>query len=114
MTTLDISTINDWHVHVYFDAQSLDQARALCEQAAQKFAVKMGRVHEKPVGPHPCWSCQLAFMPEVFDSIVPWLSLNRDGLTILIHPQTGEDLIDHRDYAIWMGQSMDLNLSIFN
>ena len=57
--------ITGYHAHVYFDASTIDQARALCEQAAQLFPLKMGRVHERPVGPHPDWSCQLAFEPQV-------------------------------------------------
>ncbi len=52
--------IKDFHAHVYFDASSLARARALCEEAASRFGAKMGRVHERPVGPHPDWSCQLA------------------------------------------------------
>ena len=110
---LDTNTINDWHAHVYFDAQSVEQARSLCEQAAQRFELTMGRVHEKPVGPHPQWSCQLAFQPDQFDTLVPWLTLNRGGLTVLVHPQTGDDLLDHRDRAIWLGKSAELELSIF-
>ena len=110
---LDIDLIRDWHAHVYFDAHSVEQARTLCEQAAQRFDVPMGRVHEKPVGPHPMWSCQLAFQPDQFDTLVPWLNLNRGTLTVLVHPQTGDDLLDHRDRAMWLGQSKELDLSIF-
>lgn len=110
---IDIDTIKDWHAHVYFDAQTVGQARALCEEAARRFETQMGRVHEKPVGPHPCWSCQLAFQPALFDTLVPWLNLNRGGMNILVHPQTGDDLLDHRDRAIWLGRSFDLDLSIF-
>jgi DOPA 4,5-dioxygenase len=110
---LDVSTIKDWHAHVYFDAQTVDQARELCEEAGRRFTVQVGRVHEKPVGPHPCWSCQLAFLPDQFDTVVPWLNLNRDGLDVLVHPQTGDDLVDHRDRAMWLGRSMELDLSIF-
>ena len=110
---LDIDTINNWHAHVYFDAQTVAQARALCEEAQQRFDVKMGRVHEKPVGPHPCWSCQLAFQPAQFGTLVPWLNLNRGAMTVLVHPQSGNDLVDHRDRAMWLGQSAELDLSIF-
>ena len=53
------ATIQGYHAHVYFNAASLGRAKALCERAAATFVVKMGRVHEKPVGPHPDWSCQL-------------------------------------------------------
>lgn len=45
--------IRGYHAHVYFDAGSLAQARALCAAAAERFALKMGRMHEKKVGPHP-------------------------------------------------------------
>jgi len=30
------------------------------------------------------------------------------------HPETGEHLPDHRDRAIWMGEMLDLDLSIFD
>ena len=109
----DPSAIRAYHAHVYFDASSLAQARVLCETAAQRFGLAMGRVHEKPVGPHPDWSCQLAFPPERFASVVPWLALNRNGLVILVHPETGDDLADHRDHAIWLGASRPLDLRLF-
>ncbi|MGL5793939.1 MAG: DOPA 4,5-dioxygenase family protein, partial [Waterburya sp.] len=42
-----------------------------------------------------------------------WLALNRNDLTILIHPLTGNDLKDHTDYAAWMGVPQELNLDVF-
>lgn len=105
--------IKGYHAHVYFDASTIDLARALCEQAAQLFDLKMGRVHERPVGPHPDWSCQLAFGPEVFAQVVPWLALNRRGLVVFLHPDTGDDLLDHTDHAIWMGAMRPLDLTGF-
>ncbi|WP_419737187.1 DOPA 4,5-dioxygenase family protein [Pseudomonas sp. COR18] len=105
--------IKGYHAHVYFDASTLDQARELCERAAATFPLKMGRVHERLVGPHPDWSCQLAFEAEQFGAVVPWLALNRQGLVIFTHPLTGDDLADHSDHAIWMGAVRPLDLSIF-
>ncbi|TWI57548.1 DOPA 4,5-dioxygenase [Pseudomonas duriflava] len=109
MTT---AVIQGYHAHVYFDATTLDQARALCETVAQRFEVTMGRVHQRPVGPHPDWSCQLAFRPEMFAEVIPWLALNRKGLVVFIHPVTGNDRADHRDHAIWMGAVRPLDLSV--
>lgn len=106
--------IHSYHAHVYFDADTVDQARDLCEQAADQFDVVMGRVHERPVGPHPMWSCQLACTPEQFAALLPWLVVNRDGLIVFAHPETGDDLVDHRDHGIWLGTGLDLNLSIFS
>ena len=45
--------------------------------------------------------------------IVPFIALERNGLTVLVHPNTEDDLADHRDYAFWMGAMPDLKLSIF-
>jgi aromatic ring-cleaving dioxygenase len=106
--------IKGFHAHVYFDASTLEQARALCEQAASRFKLAMGRVHQKPVGPHPDWSCQLAFAPSVFGELVPWLALHQRGLVVFIHPITGNDLVDHRDHAMWMGAVRPLNLSVLS
>lgn len=108
------AAIQGYHAHVYFDAGSVSRARALCEQAASLFPLKMGRVHEKPVGPHPDWSCQLAFKAELFAQVVPWLMLNREGLVVFVHPLTGNDLVDHRDRALWMGAVRPLDLSVLS
>lgn len=103
----------NYHAHVYFDAGTLARAQRLCEQAASRFAVAMGRVHAKPVGPHPCWSCQLAFDAGQFDALIPWLERNRDGLTILVHGLTGNDLADHTTHAAWLGEPAVLDLTQF-
>ncbi len=102
-----------FHAHVYFDADTIKKARALCLACSERFGVKMGRVHDKPVGPHPDWSCQLAFEPELFGEIIPWLALNRAGLVVFIHPNTGDDLKDHTDHVMWLGGSRPLDLSSF-
>ena len=81
--------IKGYHAHVYYDAATMEQARALCEEAARLFPVTMGRMHQKPVGPHPDWSCQLAFGPEVVGVVLPWLALYRKGLVVFLHPLTG-------------------------
>jgi DOPA 4,5-dioxygenase len=102
-----------YHAHVYFDAQSVAQARALCEEAGRSFKVQVGRVHEKRVGPHPCWSCQLAFSAREFDRLIPWLDAHRQGLDIFVHGLTGNELEDHTTHAYWLGHEHPLDLSVF-
>ncbi|WP_170387111.1 DOPA 4,5-dioxygenase family protein [Ruegeria atlantica] len=103
-----------YHAHVYFDADTQATAKQICEEAARLFPVAMGHMHTRPVGPHPRWSCQLGFAADAFAQVIPWLMLNRQGLTIFTHPETGQHLEDHRDRAIWMGEMLDLNLSMFD
>jgi len=102
-----------YHAHVYFDEGTVEQARQLCEQAAARFGVEMGRVHQKLVGPHPHWSCQLAFDNTQFDGLIPWLDAHRAGLDILVHGRTGNSLADHTTHASWLGEPVELNLAVF-
>ena len=111
-TVTTTPTVRGFHAHVYFDASTVVQARALCMAAAQRFQLKMGRVHEKPVGPHPDWSCQLAFKPALFGELIPWLAMHRGGLVVFIHPISDNDLVDHRDRALWMGAVRPLDLAV--
>ena len=102
-----------YHAHVYFDETSVEQACELCASAAQKFGVVMGRVHQKLVGPHPHWSCQLAFDAKQFDALIPWLDAHRGALNVLVHGQTGNSLEDHTTHASWLGTPAELNLAAF-
>ena len=104
---------SQYHAHVYFDENSTEQARALCQTAATLFGVTMGRVHQKLVRPHPHWSCQLAFDSTQFDALIPWLETHRDGLNVLVHAQTGNNVEDHTTHASWLGEPATLDLSHF-
>ena len=103
-------TISGYHAHVYFEQSSVEQARALRERIAEEFDHAVGRFHEKPVGPHPCWSFQVAFEPDALGVLLPWLALNRHGLTVFVHGLTGDDLYDHTELVMWLGESRKLNL----
>jgi DOPA 4,5-dioxygenase len=113
MQSLPPSLIQSWHAHVYFDATSRDRAWALREVIERELAhhIEMGRFHEKAVGPHPLWSYQLAFAPASFAAVVGWLALNHGALDVFVHPNTGDELRDHRDSALWLGRSHTLELS---
>ena len=112
MTDLQTSAVASWHAHVYFDAASRDAAHALRERIAARFAgqMELGRFHERPVGPHPLWSYQIAFTPGHFAEIATWLTLHHGALDVFMHPNTGDSLRDHRDCAVWIGRSHALNL----
>lgn len=112
MAFQEVSAATSWHAHVYFNAASRDAAFAWREQIVATFGDRMvmGRFHERPVGPHPMWSYQIAFEPPHFLEIVTWLTLNHGTLDVFVHPNTGNALRDHRDCAVWIGHSHALNL----
>jgi DOPA 4,5-dioxygenase len=105
--------ISGYHAHVYYDADSKKTAARLRRRIGARFDTVLGSWHDEAVGPHPVSMYQVAFDTEVFADIVPWLALNREDLSILVHPETGDDLIDHSDFAIWLGDSIKLRLDRF-
>ena len=102
-----------YHAHVYFGPATVAQARALCEQAGELFGVAVGRVHEREIGPHPHWSCQLAFDRVQFERLIPWLEQHRNGLDVFVHGVTGDNLADHTTHASWLGEPSKLKLDMF-
>ena len=107
------SLIRDYHVHLYYDGNTLDEAREIAEVLKRSHEIKVGTFHQRPIGPHPVWSCQLTVSREQFGDVVSWLSLNRGRVDIFVHPNTGYDLLDHTQHVMWLGESYPLNLSIF-
>jgi len=65
-----------------------------------------------PVGPHPGAMYQVAFAVDAFPLLVPWLMLNRGGLSVLVHPLTGDDYEDHARFALWLGAPLPLRLEM--
>lgn len=106
--------IRNFHAHIYFDAEELEKTRALGDAARQRFGVPVGHYHTRPVGPHPRGSVQLTVPVERFGEVAQWLVLNRGGLTIFAHANTGDDRADHTSHVIWFGASEPLDLSIFD
>ena len=105
-----MSEIRGYHAHVYYDADSRERAATVRAAIEERFDVELGRWRDEPVGPHPRPMYQVAFAPGQFDQVVPWLMLNRQGLTVLVHPETGDDLPDHSDHALWLGEVLELDL----
>jgi aromatic ring-cleaving dioxygenase len=101
--------IVSWHAHVYFDpATTRAQAQRVRDGIAQRFKVQLGRWHEVPIGPHTQAMYQVAFDVDVFASLVPWLALHREGLNVLVHPNTLAPRADHLVHAIWLGAPLPL------
>lgn len=106
--------IKAFHAHLYYaDEAGVEIAKQVAEQAAELFDIRIGRFHQKPVGPHPVWSCQLSFASEAFGQIIPWLMLNRQSLDVFVHPLTGNDYFDHTQGVSWLGRAYTLDISQF-
>ena len=106
--------IRDYHAHVYYrDPVEREKAERVRERVSERFTVELGRWRDEPVGPHSHPMYQVKFTPEAFANVVPWRSLHHEGLSVLIHPETGDDLLDHTEHALWLGDQFELALAVF-
>jgi len=108
--SVDPARIEGFHAHVYYDPETRPVAERLRKAIGAGFAVQLGRWQDKPVGPHPVSMYQVAFAVAEFPRLVPWLMLNREGLSVLVHPLTGNDNDDHAHHALWLGPPLPLRL----
>ncbi|WP_025097353.1 DOPA 4,5-dioxygenase family protein [Burkholderia sp. A1] len=105
-----INQIQSYHAHIYFEGAEENQAALLLRgEIADRFHVSLGRVHDRAIGPHARPMYQVAFSPDEFMRFVPWLMMNRKGLAVLIHPNTGRPRQDHLSDAMWMGEILPIN-----
>jgi DOPA 4,5-dioxygenase len=109
----DPAGIGGYHAHVYYDAATRERAELVREGLAARFPdARLGRWHDAPVGPHPKGMFQVAFAPARLAEILPWLLLNRRGLVVLVHAESGDDYADHAEHALWLGGTLPLDLAM--
>jgi aromatic ring-cleaving dioxygenase len=59
--------------------------------------------------------------PQQFGAFVPWLAVHRGPLSVLVHPNTTEEDVphgvreerNHTERAIWLGERIPIDTSIF-
>ena len=105
-----MTQVKGYHAHVYFDAASRPAAERLRKTMLDMFAVEPGIFADEPRGPHPVPQFNMIFEIPQFQNIVPWLMLNHEDLSVLVHPLTESNLDDHTRYALWLGAPVPLRL----
>lgn len=102
---------SSYHAHLYWhDADGQATADRLCAALVARFGAVPGTRREAAGGPHPAPELHVGFLLAHFGELVPWLMLNRDELSVLVHPETGDALADHTAHALWLGSPLPINL----
>jgi DOPA 4,5-dioxygenase len=98
-----VDAIRGYHAHVYFDASTRRAAETLREAIGALFDVEVGCMFDHAHGPHSQPMYQVAFGTDELAKLVPWLMLNRNGLSIIVHPRTDDEIADHLENPLWLG-----------
>lgn len=110
--------VRGYHVHIYFEAGKTSEqtAQLVAEKIGARFPDAVKDIHEVGAGngPHTAPNFGVSITPESFGEVVSWLQRNSKGLSILVHPRTGDEQADHLDSALWLGKPVELSQAFFD
>jgi aromatic ring-cleaving dioxygenase len=108
-----------YHAHIYHDAEQRAASDALHARLTElketgelADLLMVGKLRERPVGPHPLPQFEIHFLKRALPAILPLIEAS--GLRALVHPLTDDDLADHTTLAQWIGPPLDLDLSVMD
>ncbi len=105
---------HQFDAHIYFTEKQIPQLHKLRELILANFKseqVFVGDMIPVLAGPHTLPMMEVNFIQEVFSDFVLFLVKHRQDLSILVHTITGDDLYDHTQGAIWLGEQVPLDYS---
>ena len=108
-----------YHAHIYHGpgqrlASDTLHARLTSLKDTGELAdlLMVGKLREGPVGPHPLPQFEIHFLKRALPQVLPLIEAS--GLRALVHPLTDDDLADHTTLAQWLGEPLDLDLSVMD
>ena len=105
-----------YHAHIYFSAEQRAAAEALrahfIRSTPDAGVLFVGSMTEGKVGPHPMPQYEVHFRECSLDSVVEAIAAS--GLRALVHPLTDDDLADHTTLARWIGEPVELDVTVLD
>lgn len=114
-----VDLIQGFHFHTYFlqrnkvHVEEIKELRKLIENEIENGVLhecSLNKLNMEPLGPHPIGSFETCCNATSLDAAVSFFMQNRRHFSVLLHPLTTEQLVDHRDRAMWMGMPQQLDL----
>ncbi|XP_055357913.1 uncharacterized protein LOC129602788 [Paramacrobiotus metropolitanus] len=111
--------VQEYHFHTYFVQTNADSrreaeafhARVSASIRSGQLAARAGTLAYGPRGPHMIGNFYAWVPRESFQKAYNFYALNRGNLTVLIHPLTKMELLDHTTRAVWMGVPLPLDMA---
>jgi DOPA 4,5-dioxygenase len=103
-----------FHAHIYFSENDRTAAEALRDRflAVPSHVLFVGRMMDRGVGPHPIAQYEVHFLEGARPEVVA--AIEASGLRALVHPLTDDDLADHTNLAQWIGEPVELDVSVLD
>ena len=70
--------------------------------------------YDEPTGPFPVAQWAVFVLPGSLLQMNQWITQNREGYSVFMHPNTGCMVEDHSDWGIWNGDPYPLDLTFFD
>ena len=102
-----------FHAHIYYS----DESRSAAEKLREDFRVNgevlfVGQMVDRAVGPHPIPQYEVHFVEGALPAVVS--AIEGSGLRALVHPLTDDDLADHTSLARWIGEPVELDVTVLD
>ena len=103
-----------YHAHIYYSDDELPAAEALPAEftAGRPEVLYVGQMTDRGVGPHPLAQYEIHFLEQSLAGVIA--AIEASGLRALVHPLTNDDLADHTTLAHWIGEPLELDLSVLD
>ena len=108
-----------FHAHIYYSAEQRSAAEALRDaflrQATDGDVPQIrfvGRMADRAVGPHPIPQFEVHFLERSLPDVIA--SILGSELRALVHPLTDDDAADHSTLARWIGEPLDLDMTVLD
>jgi DOPA 4,5-dioxygenase len=108
-----------FHAHIYYSAGERPAAEALRAEFQNRLnaddgrrVLFVGQMTDSGVGPHPIPQYEIHFLKTSLAAVVE--AIEQSGMRALVHPLTDDDLADHTTLAHWIGEPLDLDVSVLD
>ena len=99
-----------YHAHVYWDSPDKKEIAMWMRPLLKSMDCKLGTIHDKPVGPHPQAMYQVEYTSRNRAAVENFIRQNCQHLSVLLHEDTGDHVIDHTLRARWIGLRLELDI----
>jgi DOPA 4,5-dioxygenase len=103
-----------FHAHIYYSDGDRPAAEALRNEfaAGRPLVLFVGQMIDRGVGPHPIPQYEVHFLEDARADVIA--AIEASGLRALVHPLTDDDLADHTSLAQWVGEPVELDVTVLD